>query len=138
MTKQELRDDLISKGYTVAPLDKWFLVSNVDGVVKYDLSIEKDGVFQTAQCKVTGDGTQSEVATPLNSIATKIPTFSESLKTFMLSKEVGSTYAIVRREIKEEDEFAIVDAYTLENGTLTRKSYGVKRRSDVFDFKEII
>lgn len=137
MTKAELRDDLIADGYTVDIVDNWSLVSNVQEVRKYDVKGEKDGEFFTGQIKVIDEGGENETATALSGFVPKT-SFTDDLKTFTLSKEVGSVYAVVTKEVFTGDEFAIVDVYTLTSSTISKKVFGVKRRAGVFDFKEIV
>lgn len=138
MTKEQLRTAFINAGYTVQKVADWALVSKVENSVKYDFNLEKDGNFITGQIKVIADGTQNEEAEEIKPLLNPPSTFSERLKTFMLSKEVAPVFAVVRTELKEDDAFATVDVYTETDGKVSKKSYAVKERNDTFSFKEIV
>lgn len=152
MTKEELRADYISKGWTVDPIfitisgpdgdvqqPNWKVVSNVDGVVKYDVNvISPENRFGTAQVVVTDDNGAGESAVADGFWVDKVQpiTFEGELKTYLETIEASAqVFAVAVTLANTTDEIAECKAY-MEDGSV--KNYVVKRRNDTFTHKELI
>lgn len=136
MTKDELRNDLISNGYTVQPVAEWQKVSEVENVSKYDLNVvDSDDNFFTAQVKVVDDGESGETATKLNALAPKEPGFAENLESFLRTQEgnLANVFALSSSNVNNTDRVAEVLAYNTDN---TTQKYVVKERDGTFEFQQ--
>lgn len=136
MNKEQLRDDLISDGYTVQPVANWQKVSEVENVSKYDLNVvDADDNFFTAQVKVVDDGEAGETATKINALKPKDPTFAQNLESFLRTKEdeIETVFAIATVQSYEADRVAVVKAFNTDN---TTQDYVVRERNDSFEFQQ--
>lgn len=118
------------------PVKAWRKVSDVDGVVKYDVNVvTPDDNFHTAQVKVTGDDTGSETAKPLGVMKDTPSTFDEDARDWLRDKEqnTNGVFAISVDEVFEQDEVVEATAYMTDN---TETKYVVKRRNGSFEFQE--
>ncbi len=136
MTKTELRDSFIAQGFAVQPVAQWTLVSQVEGVVKYDANVADPSFrFYTAQVVVTDDGGPAEDATPLGSLVTPEITFDEAVRTYVLGLEVAPIFAIAITQTFPADEVALATAY---NNDGSQANYVIKRRADTFSFVQLV
>ena len=139
MNKETLRTSYIDKGWEVQPVADWRLVSAVEGKVKYDVNVASpEDKFGTVQVVVLEDGKVGESSTAGGFWKDAVSDFGSDLRAFLTGKEKGSVYAISVSSTKEQDEVAEVKVYTTVTGGVEVSTYVVKRRADVFDFKQII
>lgn len=136
MNKKQIRDDYVSKGWTIQPVADWNKVSEVDGVVKYDINVvDPDDNFRTVQVKVTGDEQANEDVKPLGALKPSEPDFEQEARTWIRDKEesIPTVFAIAVGKVLPRDEVIEVTAYNTDN---TEQKYVVKRRGGAFSFQK--
>lgn len=126
MTKEELRQSYINKGWTVQPVAEWRKVSVVEGKEKYDVNcVSPTNQFGTAQVVVDANGAVAEGFWKESATS-----FTEALRTHARSFEAGTTiFAVTLGEVKEADEVGEVTVYKKDK---TKQTYVVKRRGGTF------
>lgn len=140
MTREQLRQQKISEGWSVPPVSEWQLVS-AQGLEprKYDVNNVFDPnreSYGTATVVVYGEGTAEERAVGQNEWKTG---FREDLRTWLDTREGGAVFAISTEQVYENDEVAIVTAYIEDqNGNVTANRYVVRFRSGSFSFMPIV
>lgn len=151
MTKEELRTQYIGQGWQVDPITVtendadgnpvtrpvWRKVSEVDGLVKYDVNVvSPKKVFGTAQVVVANDGEAGEDAEPLGFWKQEEVDFVGALRAHLATLEANAqVFSIAVKEVYNPDEVAVCTAY-MENGST--KNYVLKRRNNTFSHKELI
>jgi hypothetical protein len=135
MNKSELRQSFVDDGWTVQAVANWQLVSNVEGVVKYDANyVSPDNRFGTAQVIVTNDGVAGETAVASGAFVTPEVTFDAAVRDYVTSLE-GVTvanvviFAVAVTKTFPQDEIALATAYKADG---SQANYVVKRRNGTF------
>lgn len=133
MNKETLRQAYLDKGYEVDPVEKWALVSLVNGVKKYDVNvITPDKQFVTAQVIEKDD-----VCTPAGVIKEQEPVepFTEKLHNYVRGLEKNGVFAVTIGDTSDADKVGVATVY-LDNGSV--KKFVVKERNDTFAHKELV
>jgi len=131
MTKEQLRTEYITKGWTVQEVADWRKVSDVEGVEKYDVNVvSPDNRFGTAQVVVRSD---EAVADGL--LKDKEDSFTDRLRTFVRTLEAGTVFAVSLGDVSDEDCVGIANVYFTDG---TKKTFVVKERNNTFTYKQLI
>ena len=119
MNKAQLRDDFIAKGWVVSAVNTWTKVSDIDGVVKYDVGVVSlENNFEIAQVKVVDDGGVSEIATALGAFKDAEVTFQIKLRIYLDTiEQTAGIFAISVVSAYADDSIAVCRAYSDDGST---------------------
>ena len=136
MNKTELRQSVVDQGWTVQQVSDWVLVSQVEGVRKYDVNvIDPDNKFFTAQVIVTDDGGAGETAVASGGLVEQAESFDEAVRDYVSTLEGGGIFAIAITQTYPQDEVALATVY---NDDGSQANFVVKRRTDTFSFVQLV
>jgi peroxiredoxin len=139
MTKEDLRTQYTTQNYVVQPVAEWRLVSTTAGVQKFDVAYiaPDDIIVRTAYILVNeADGEVIRYSVP--SEVTPTASFSDRLRTYLRTLEVGSVFAISVNEMFEADAVAVVNAYFTVVDKVEKKMFVVKERNSTFTYQEMV
>ena len=136
MKKTELRRTYVDAGWAVQQVASWNLVSDVEGVRKYDANVvSPENKFFTAQIIVTDDGGANEEAIASGGLVENAETFDQAVRDYGRALEGAGIFAVTVAQVFSADEVALATVYTPAGA---QTNYVVKRRSGTFTAVELV